>query len=463
MGKGTVHTRVANAEQRAGAGYRWIITAIVILMLVSIVGAWAFFSRQPAEQSLTIGAGPYRSDSYELMQEVAEVVSRHSPWLRVRVQATRDSSQNISYLNDGRVDASTIRADTPVAENVRLVANLFPDYFQLLTRSERQIYKVTDLIGKKVAIARFGTDEFRSFWIIGDHYDLPINRVEWQAMDFETATRKLLNGDVDAIFTVRSLRDRLLLNMFEDAELKDLAIRFVPINQAEAIALKRPFLGAGIVPVGAFVGKDPTPFSDTKTATVERFLVTRRDIDDEIVRELTRILFEHRLDLTIRFALASAIREPDLSVGAGVPLHPGASQYFNRDEPSFIQENAEPLALLVTVLAMLVSSLFALRSRFDSTRKDRMDSYNYALLDIADAARETTDPARLRALKSELFSNLERAVIALDSDQVTEKGFQSFSLLWESVNEIIRDQLAGMPSTPEPSDRQQTKNQAAKG
>ncbi len=438
---GSAYRRIANTE-KAGTGYRWIIAGIIALMAVCIVGAWFFFNQKPAEQTITIGAGPYRSDSYELMQEVAEVVSRHSDWLKVKVTPTRDSSQNISYLNDKRVDASTIRSDTPVAGNVRLIANLFPDYFQLLARGEQQIYKVTDLIGKKVAIARFGTDEFRSFWIIGDHYDLPINRVRWLAMDFQTATQKLLSGEVDAVFTVRSLRDRLLLNLFEDAELKKLAIRFVPINQAEAIALKRPFLRAGNVPVGAFVGKDPTPYSDTTTATVDRFLVTRQDVDPEIVRELTKILFEHRLDLTIRFALASAIKEPDVSEGAGIPLHPGANQYFTRDEPSFIQENAEPLALFVTVFAMLGSSLIALRSRFDSTRKDKMDSYNYALLDIADAARNTKSVSRLRELKADLFENLERAVIALDSDEVTEKGFQSFSLLWESVNQIIIDQLA---------------------
>lgn len=433
--------RVANTVKRAGAGYRRLLAGIIVLMAICVVGAWFFFNQKPAGQTITIGAGPYRSDSFELMQEVAEVVSRHSDWLKVEVRATSDSSRNISLLNERQVDASTIRSDTPVAGNVRVIANLFPDYFQLLARGESQIFKVTDLVGKRIAIARYGTDEFRSFWIIGDHYDLPIKDVRWIAMDFNTATQKLLSGEVDAIFTVRSLRDRLLLNMFEDAELKKQIIRFIPINQAEAIALKRPFLRAGTVPVGAFVGKDPTPYSDTKTATVDRFLVTREDIDPGIIRELTRILFEHRLDLTIRFALASAIKEPDESEGAGIPLHPGAIQYFTRDEPSFIQENAEPLALLVTVLAMLVSSLFALRSRFDSARKDRMDSYNYALLDIADAARSTSDQKRLIELKAELFSNLEKAVIALDSDEVTEKGFQSFSLLWESVNEIIRDQL----------------------
>ena len=40
-----------------------------------------------------------------------------------------------------------------------------------------------------------------------------------------------------------------------------------------------------------------------------------------------------------------------------LPTHPGAQAFYDRDKPSFIQENAEPLALMVTVFAMLLSSL----------------------------------------------------------------------------------------------------------
>ncbi|MEM9278820.1 MAG: TAXI family TRAP transporter solute-binding subunit [Pseudomonadota bacterium] len=432
----------ANTARRAGSGYRFLSWISVLLIITIVVGGYFYLNRQLAPVVVKIGSGPFRSDSHELMKEVADVVSRHSGNIVVEVVPTRDSSNNISLLNEGKVDFATIRSDTPVVKNVRQVANLFPDYFQLLTRADRPVFKVTDLIGKKVAIPRFGTDEFRSFWIVGDHYDLPITEVKWITMSFDEAREQLLSGQVDAIFTVRSLRDRLLVNLFEDAELKNLKLRFVALDQAEALAIKRPFLNVGEVPKGAFLGKGPTPRIDTVTATVDRVLVTREDLDDATVRELTRILFEHRLDLTIRFALASAIKKPDFDVGFGIPLHDGAIQYFDRNEPTFIQENAEPLALLVTLTAMLGSSFFALRSRFVSSQKNRMDNYNYMLLDIADAARECSTIPELKDLKNRLFSVLEEVVRALDRDAVTEEGFQSFSLLWESVREILNDRIS---------------------
>lgn len=446
--KETDDARIENEKRASGSNNKRLTWALILLLVVTAIGGYLYINYCNNEPiTLNVASGPYRSDSYELMREVADVVSRHSDTLILKVIPSKDSSNNISMLNRGAVDIATIRSDTPVASDVRMIADLFPDYFQLISRSDSLIYSPTDLIGKKIAVPSFGTDELRSFWIIGDHYDLPISGVEWFPMPFEKATKMLLSGDVDAVFTVRSLRDRILLNLFEDSELKNLPLRYVSLDQAEAIAIKRPFLQVGSVPKGTFSGKAPTPKSHTITTTVQRVLVTRDNLDPEPIRELTRILFENRLDLTIRFALASAIKTPNFMEGFAIPLHGGAQQYFERHEPSFVQENAEPLALMVTVLAMLISALIALRSRFVSTKKDRMDSYNYLLLDIAENAKKVSDVKEIKILKSELFNTLENVVRALDTDEVTEEGFQTFSFLWESVRVVLSEREVEINAT----------------
>jgi len=425
------------ANQKGSAGFNYSLWLTLAMLVASAVFGYFYFFQDDDPVTLKIASGPYRSDSYELLKEISDVVSRHSDNLIVEVIPSKDSSNNISLLNKGTVDLATIRSDTPVVSNVRMVADLFPDYFQLITRSESLIYTPNDLVGKKVAIANFGTDEFRSFWVLGDHYDLPINGIKWKTMSFEVAKDALLSGEVDAVFTVRSLRDRVLLNLFEDAELKKLPLRYLSLDQAEAISIKRPFLQVGYVPKGTFSGKAPIPRTHTVTTTVQRILVTRDDLDDESIREFTRILFENRLDLIIRFALASALKPPKLDEGLAIALHPGSEQYFNRDQPSFLQENAEPIALMITVVAMLFSGSLALRSRFVSTQKDRMDSYNYILLDIAELANEATDLKKIKELRANLFDTLEKVVRALDTDEVTEEGFQTFSFLWESVRVML--------------------------
>ncbi|MCR9121448.1 MAG: TAXI family TRAP transporter solute-binding subunit [Phyllobacteriaceae bacterium] len=423
-----------------------------LISLAVIAGAlfltWQWITRDPAPAMLTVATGPAGSDAYTLMRETAEVIERHSDTLRLRVITSRDASQNIALLNAKRIDAAVIRADTPVFTDIRGIANLYPDLFHLIVRDDVPAFSVHDLDRISVSIPDFDTANFRSFWVVGDHYDLPIGDFDWTAEPFVDGADRLLSGDVDALFAVRSMRDRQLIRMFEDAQLTGLKLRYIPIRQADAIAVKRPFLNPATVPMGGLTGALPVPTGRTPTLGVARVLVTRADVDAEAIRELTRVLFEHRLDLTIRFALASAITAPDTARGLSVPLHEGAEAFFNRDEPSFVQENAEPLALLVMIMTGLVSGMLALRSRFVANQKNRADVYNYQLLDIQERAAKAADRAELSMLKDELNAVLHTVVRALDTDEVTDEGFQSFSLLWEAVRETINDRASAIgPNT----------------
>ncbi|WP_165784282.1 TAXI family TRAP transporter solute-binding subunit [Zhengella mangrovi] len=417
---------------------------LTLALGVSGVAGWWWINRDHAPVVLTVGSGPYGSDSNVLMRHIAEVVERHSHTLRLAVRSTRDPSENIARLNTRQIDLAVIRADTPVVSDVRMIADLFPDYFQIVVRDSAPARKVADLPRLRVAIPEFGTDAFRSFWVLADHYDLPVTNDYWRSVPFGQATAGLLSGRYDALFTVRSLRDETLLRMFGDAQLKSIRLRYIPVEQAAAIALKRPFLRPEIMPVGAFTGAAPVPEGQTPTAAVERILVSRADIPAEAIRELTSILFEHRLDLTMRFSLASAISKPDLQRGLNVPLHDGAAAFYDRDEPSFIQQNAEPLALGVTLLAMAFSGLLGLRRLMTNKQKNRADVYNYRLLDLNTRARTATSRDELATLRDELDAILETVVVALDTDEVTDEGFQSFSLLWESVRDTLRERRADL-------------------
>ncbi len=429
--------REANTLRRANFNYKLAGLLIAGLLIgIGLLG-YVYLNSQPEKTIVKIGAGPRFSDSFDLMTEIADVVARHAPEIEIKVMPTRDSSENISLLNAGKIDLATVRSDTPFAKNMRLIAVMFGDFFQIITRADSSISSVPQLRGKTIAVPRFGTDEFRSFWVISDHYNIPIRSVKWRSMDFESASRKLLAGEVDVIFTVRSLRDRNLLTLFEDADIKRVKLRLVPIDQAQAMTLKRPFLDAGTIPFGALSGEQPSPQTDVMTTTVNRQLVTTADFDAEIARKITEVIFEYRSDLAIRFALASAISKPDITTGQGLPIHRGADQYFMRNEPSFLQENAEPLALIVTIIAMLVSALYALRASYISAQKNKMDTYNIDLLNLAARAENTNCLDEIAAIKASLFSNLETVVIAFDRDAISNAGFQSYSRLWHSIRDII--------------------------
>jgi len=419
-----------------------------VILAVAAAGAWWVFLAPVEIRTLKVAAGERGSDSYTLMQEVSEVLQRHSETLRLEVLESRNSSEAISAINSRAVDLATIESNTPAYSSISLLADLFPEYFLLIAREipQRQPFPETirtiyDLRGRRIAIPEAATVDNLSFWSAIDHYKLPPESFRTFAWPREKTFEGIITGEVDAIFLLSSLRDPFLLKLVEEAGIRKIGLRFIPLSQAGAMALKRPYLEPVKIVKGAFDGQVPLPREDVVTPSLQKLLVAHKDTDTDLVQELVDTIFENRLDLLIRMSLSSAIRDPRSEATAALPIHEGARRYYDRDQPSFLQENAEPMALMITIAAMIFSALLALRRNLANRAKNRGDDFNHQLLRIAHGARSSDDISELENLKRQLIELLDTVVEALDKDKVSEDAFQSFAFLWGSTKDTINDRI----------------------
>lgn len=430
----------------------WTLVFGVILAIAAAGVWWVFFA--PVEiRTLKVAAGERGSDAHTLMREVSEVLERHSETLRLEVLESRNSSEAISAINSRAVDLATIESNTPAYATINLVADLFPDYFLLISREPSEsppfpqaISTIEDIRGRRIAIPEAATVGNLSFWSAIDHYKLPPESFRTFAWPRERTFEGIITGQVDAIFLLSSVRDPFLLSLVEEAGIRNIGLRFIPLAQAEAMALKRPYLEPVKIVRGAFDGQVPLPREDVITPSLQRLLVAHADTGEELVRELVETIFENRLDLLIRMSLTSAIRDPRSERTAALPIHEGARRYYDRDQPSFIQENAEPIALMITIAAMIFSALLALRRTLANRAKNMGDDYNHRLLRIAHGARGTNEVDELEKLKQDLIELLDTVVEALDKDKVSEDAFQSFAFLWGSTKDTINDRIKRLSS-----------------
>ena len=428
---------------------RWIYTSVFALIIgIGAFGYWYVFEREVEPAVLTVAAGTRDSDSFHLMREVSEVLERHSQTVRLKVISSPNSSESTAKISRGKVDLATIEANTPAYTDINLVTELFEDYFFLIARDgwgradNRLSYEeIADLPIGTIAIPPSGTSENRSFWGVIDHYKVAPETLRTLAVGNERAQELFLNNKANAIFLQSSLRDPFLLSFIDEAGLRGIKLKFLPIDQADAMKLKRPYLDPVAVVKGAFDGKLPLPKESVVVPSLKRVLVAGAHVDEEAIYELVRVIFENRLDLLIRMPLSSRITNPRESGVTGLGLHDGAARYFDRDQPSFLQENAEPMALVVTIFAMLISAMLALRRNLSTRAKNTGDKYNDQLLDIAQRARATRELSDLEDMKSELVAMLERVVHALDIDEITEEGFQSFAFIWNSTKETVNERI----------------------
>jgi hypothetical protein len=193
-----------------------------------------------------------------------------------------------------------------------------------------------------------------------------------------------------------------------------------------------------MVPRGSYRGDPPVPPVDLPTAVVQALFAGREALDASVVHDITGVLFERRRELMDLAPLAGFITTPDRATGTYMPIHQGAQRYYSREQPNFLQENAELIALLLSIAALSVSSLFRMA---DQGRRRRLEAYNGEILGLYSAVKDSDDPRVVAAQKDEMLQVLVRVLDDAEEGLVTEEGFQVFSLTWQAVYQALRDRL----------------------
>lgn len=402
------------------------------LVALSLGLGYALYERGEVRE-LAIAAGPADGEGFRVAEAIAAVIRTHDPTLQIHVLETRGSVENMALIGEGRVELAAVQAHTPARPRARLVADLYPDAFHLIARPATGIHGVTDLRGRRIALPPVGSGQHDAFWQLAGHYGLTAADFEARPMSNDAADFAMLTGAVDATFRVRTPGNRAIRELIEGS-----GAYLVPIDQAEAIRLERPELEAGVIPKGTYRGEPPVPAGELPTGVVQGLLIADREVGVDIVARITRTLFERRRDLVEITPVAGFISAAPSAAGTFLPLHPGARRYYDREKPSFLQENAESLAVALSMLVLLGSGVVRLISQ---RRKRRLDRYNHQVLRLYTDVRTASDREALLAKKAELMQVLGRVVDDAEEGRITAEGFHIFSFTWNAVHQATRDRL----------------------
>ncbi|VAW48824.1 hypothetical protein MNBD_GAMMA03-1389, partial [hydrothermal vent metagenome] len=383
-------------------------------------------------EKIRIAAGSKGSESFTIAQSIALIAQRFNPNLVVEVLETQGSNQNMQLLESGKVQIATIQADTKTLPAARLVAQLYPDAFQLVVRQGSDIQGIADLRGKQIAIASKSSGQYDSFWFLANHYGLYESDIDAMSMSTSAANWAFISNAVDAVFRVRGPGNSSISELIEKVP-----SRIITIDQASALQLKAPTLDIGVIPKGSYQGEPALPKVDLQTVAVQRLLIANKNVSNVLIHQITEVLFEQRKELLTLAPLAGFIRPPDRSQGTFMPVHQGAQSYYDRDKPSFLQEQAEPIALMITLAVLLISGLMQLQQR---SQKARIDRYTDQVLALFENMHAMNDPQIVAAAKTQLIHVLKEVTLDVRSGKVNAEGFNYFSVTWQAVNDVIGDE-----------------------
>jgi TRAP transporter TAXI family solute receptor len=408
----------------------YIIFALIFSMGLGVL--W-FYNNLNQSYHIRIAASKPGSETYQLIKAAADVVVRQNDNIHLELVPSLGSSQNLRLLKANQVQIATVQADSQLIEEARLVAKLFPDLYQLIVREDSNIFKIADLRGKSLALPSTSSGQYKSFWFLMKHYQLGEGAFDFKSMSSSAAAFALEKGTVDAVFRVRPPGSKGI-----QALVDNIAVRIIEIDQANAMGLKIPSIEAGIIPKGSYKGTPALPDKDISSVSVQRLLVARNDLDEEVVNQLTRVLFEQRKELLESSTLSSFVQAPDRSKGTSIPVHSGAMRYYDRDEPSFLQEQAEPMAFIVTIFAVIFSGLMRIASR---KQKTLLLAYNEELGNVLKTAEHMTDKTKLQTMADHLNDIFKKIAKDRAKGKLTAEDFDFIAFTWQMARDEVNERL----------------------
>jgi uncharacterized protein len=416
--------------------------AIVPLILAGVLGMSIvflvqWFSDRNQVRVLTIATASKGGEYHRFGQALAEVIARHQPHIRLQVLETSGSRENVKLLADKKVQLAIAQDDTPLPASVQGVAALFPEAFHLLANPNSGIRSISDLKEKRIALMPKGSGSYVFFGQLLQHYGLSSKDVQAFPLSAAQGQDQLRQGKVDAWFRSIALGNPEMRQIVQETQ-----AQLVPLDQVPALQISNPYLRPIIIPKGIYSGNPPIPAQDLPSGSVQAILLTLESVNPEIIYEITRTLYDFRYELAAINPRAAVASSEISGAALGLPLHLGASNYYNKNEPNFLQANAEPMGFLLSISLLLGSSLWQLRSRFSKRQKNRADAYNLKVLELVEQVNQCLNAQELDHIRQQLFVIFQRVVQDLDNDQLTNEAFLAFSIAWDVANNAIRHREA---------------------
>jgi hypothetical protein len=204
----------------------------------------------------------------------------------------------------------------------------------------------------------------------------------------------------------------------------------------DAVVLMNPHFRPFIIPVGTY---DEATLEPVVTIAVDKILVARRDLDESVVYDLINEILRLRPALaSIHPGLLQQLSEEFDASRSQFILHSGTQAYLQRSEPTFIERYSGVAEVLVTLMIAAFSASIAGVRIYNRRRKNRIDRFYAAAIDIRNSfdpsasdadRREAAD--RVRGLQDEAFELL------VDEKLAADESFRIFITLSNDVLDLI--------------------------
>jgi len=224
-------------------------------------------------------------------------------------------------------------------------------------------------------------------------------------------------------------------------------VALVPIKDAEALALKWPALTSMTVPVGSLSGRPELPDDEFKTVGVSYRLMARPGLDRSPVSKVTQYLFQMRSRIAQATPAVNLMKAPDneTMTSAALPNHPGAVDYFNREQESFMDRYGDWLWLSLFAGGGISSAVAWISEVFARRRRELVDEVLDRLTCLISEARDAKSVAEIDALMAEVEYLVTHAIRYARQQGTNTRAITALVLAIDAARAAVADRRRDLP------------------
>ena len=308
--------------------------AVFMMLTAATIGVSACGTNDTAKaapQQLNIGTASMGGAFYPFGQGIANLDTQYADGLTMTPEVTGGAVENCRLVSSKEVDFALTNENHAYAatmgeepfeekENLCVVARLYPSVLHIIVPEDSDINSIEDLKGKRIAVGPAGGGTIAPLEAVFEEYGMTAEDMVPSYLSYSDGFTQLADGNVDAALALSGYPASAVM---EYSSTK--TVKFVNIDddKFEAIMEKRPYYNKVEIPADVYKMKEPG-----LALGINNVLITRPDMDEEVVYKVTSSLFVHLEEFQETNATAKMVSIEN-AVGSSVEMHPGARRYFD--------------------------------------------------------------------------------------------------------------------------------------
>ena len=283
---------------------------------------------------VTLGTAPAGGAFAPVGNAIANVIDANKGELNwvVTTQGTKGTQENIRKLEAGEIEFGMANAAISYfankgegawqkPHNVRAVATLAPNVGVFVTTASSGIKTIADLKGKRVVLGPAGAGFDYFLKPLLEAHGVSYDDLTVLTGNYFSAGDQIADGKADAAFMGGAIPIPAVTQLCSSQD-----VVFVKLDDEAPEKLKRyPFYFAVPVKAGAYSDLE----EDLTGINVGNMhLITHANVDEDLVYNFTKLLYENRADVAEKHPAAKALNPKNAIRDTGTPFHPGAINYY---------------------------------------------------------------------------------------------------------------------------------------